>query len=136
MKKKIILFVVVVLLITLPLIGYLFFKSLFVEGSMPNEDEIASYSNELKQEAKLLFDKYPKNDTWIDKTKWPPTIRKLSPLNIYVEDEGLYLEFKQDFVQAWGIFIPRNDSDFSPTEGHDPSFKKIKTGIYSYYVAG
>jgi len=68
--------------------------------------------------------------------RWPTAIRSLNPDSVLLAEEGLYIQTASFFVEAWGLFVPRDPSISLPGRGSDPSYAKMHTSLFSYYVAG
>jgi hypothetical protein len=106
--------------------------SSWTEGSMPTDDEIVSLSDKLIDDSMIILKKYPEGEFIIHEEEWPESIKALSPLSLSVDREGLYIKTKERFVDVWGIFIPREDSE-KYLEITIPSYKRIVKGIYKFY---
>jgi hypothetical protein len=64
----------------------------------------------------------------------PQSVKTLSPLSLSVDREGLYIKTKERFVDVWGVFIPREDSEKYREEKTMPSYKRIVNGVYKFYA--
>jgi hypothetical protein len=106
--------------------------TIMTEGSMPTDDEIVSLSDKLIDDSMIILKKYPEGEFIIHEEEWPESIKALSPLSLSVDREGLYIITKERFVDVWGIFIPREDSE-KYLEITIPSYKRIVKGIYKFY---
>ena len=68
--------------------------------------------------------------------RWPTAIRRLNPNLVLLAKEGLYIQTASSFVEAWGaICVQRSKHPFAG-RGSDPSYAKMHTSLFSYYVAG
>ena len=63
-------------------------------------------------------------------------IRDLSAAEVRVRREGLYLVFRQAFVEEEGLFVLRKDSEFRPRSGGDPSYEPVAPRLYWYKIRG
>jgi hypothetical protein len=104
------------------------------EGSMPADVEILSLSDKLIEDSMIILEKYPEGAFLIHKEEWPESIKTLSPLSLSVDSEGLYIKMKERFVDVWGIFIPREDSEKYLEKTNMPTYNKIVKCIYRYYA--
>ena len=107
--------------------------SVMSEGSMPTDDEILSVSDKLIDDSMLIFKNYPEDTLLIQEEEWPESIKTLSPLSVWSNSEGLYILTKKQFVQGWGVFIPREDSEKYLEKTTMPSYNIIVKGIYEFY---
>jgi hypothetical protein len=107
---------------------------LMTEGSMPSDDQIASLSDRLIDDAMTVLKSYPAGTLLENREAWPETIRALSPLSLWVGHEGVYIKSKQRFVESWGLFIPREDSEKYLEQTTIPSYSRITKGVYKYYA--
>jgi hypothetical protein len=108
--------------------------SIMTEGSMPTDDEIVSLSDKLIDDSMVILKKYPVDASLKNEEEWPESIKALSPLSLWATREGLYITTKERFVQGWGIFIPREDSEKYIEKTTMPSYKRIVKGIYRFYA--
>jgi hypothetical protein len=104
------------------------------EGSMPTDDEIVSLSDTLIDDSMTILKKYPEGAFLIPDEEWPESIKALSPLSLWVNGEGLYITTKKRFVDIWGIFIPREESEKYLDKTTMPSYNRIVSGIYKFYA--
>jgi len=104
------------------------------EGSMPTDNEIVSLSDQLISDSRIILKKYPEGSFLIHKEEWPESIKALSPLSLSANHEGLYIKMKERFVDVWGIFIPREDSEGYLEKTNMPIYNKIVKCIYKYYA--
>ena len=110
------------------------FSMMPTEGSMPTDDEIVSLSDKLIDDSMIILKKYPEGSFLINEEEWPESIKALSPLSLSANREGLYITMKKQFVQGWGIFIPREDSEKYSEKITMPSYNRIVKGIYKFYA--
>jgi len=103
------------------------------EGSMPSDEELVSISEKLIDDSKIILKKYPVEASHINEEEWPESIKALSPLSLWVNNEGLYILMKKRFVEGWGVFIPREDSEKYLEETTIPSYDRIVKGVYKFY---
>lgn len=68
--------------------------------------------------------------------KLPNEIESLKPVEILIEEEGVYIQLDGFFVTEEGIFIMRKSSDFNPEGRGDPYYRQIEGRLYWYYVTG
>jgi len=104
------------------------------EGSMPTDDEIISQSDKLIDDSMIILKKFPEGAFLIHEEEWPESIKALSPLSLSANREGLYIKTKERFVDVWGVFIPREDSDKYLEKTTMPSYNRIVKGIYKFYA--
>jgi hypothetical protein len=105
------------------------------EGSMPTDDEIVSLSDKLIDDSMRILKKYPEDAFLIHEEEWPESIKALSPLSLSVDREGLYIKTKQRFIEVWGVFIPREDSEKYLEKRTMPRYNRIVKGIYKFHFA-
>ena len=108
--------------------------SMMTEGSMPSDEEIVSLSEKLIDDSKIILKKYPVEASLTNEEEQPESIKALSPISLWVNQEGLYILTKKRFVQGWGVFIPREDSERYLENTTIPSYNRIATGIYKFYA--
>ena len=101
---------------------------------MPTDDEIISLSEKLIDDSMIILKKYPVEAFIIDEEERPESIKALSPLSLWVNDEGLYILTKKRFVEGWGVFIPREDSEKYLEKTTMPGYRRIAKGIYKFYA--
>lgn len=106
------------------------------ERGVHSDETLLRISPQLLLDADEVMAKYPTSDVRLEPKEWPSSIQQLAPAQVHVRPEGLYLMFRRRFVQEWGVFILRSSSDFTPQEGTDPSFKRVKDRLYRYHIAG
>ena len=104
------------------------------EGSMPSDEELVSISEKLIDDSKIILKKYPVEASLINKEELPESIKALSPLSLWVNQEGLYILTKKRFVEGWGVFIPREDSEKYLEKTTLPSYDRVVKGIYKFYA--
>jgi hypothetical protein len=80
---------------------------MMTEGSMPSDEKLVSISEQLIDDSKIILKKYPVEASLINEEEWPESIKSLSPLSLWVNQEGLNILTKKRFVEGWGVFIPR-----------------------------
>ena len=66
----------------------------------------------------------------------PDEIKSLKPVDIFITDQGVYIQLDGFFVTAEGIFIMRKSSNLNPEEQGDPFYRQIESRLYWYYVTG
>ena len=66
----------------------------------------------------------------------PDEIKSVKPVDVFITDEGVYIQLDGFFVTAEGIFILRESSNFNPEEQGDPFYRQIESRLYWYYVTG
>jgi len=103
------------------------------EGSIPTDNEIISLSDKLIDDSMIILNKYPEGAFLLDEEEWPESIKTLSPLSVWSNSEGLYILTKKQFVQGWGVFIPREDSEKYLEKTTMPSYNMIVKGVYKFY---
>ena len=108
--------------------------SMMTEGSMPSDEEIVSLSGKLIDDSKIILKKYPVEASLTNEEEQPESIKALSPISLWVNQEGLYILMKKRFVQGWGVFIPREDSERYLENTTIPSYDRIATCIYKFYA--
>ena len=133
MSKQRILIVISTCL-SIPVIMIIVMTSWMTEGSMPTDDKIISLSTILIDDSMTLLRKYPEGALLIYEEEWPESIKALSPLSVSADREGLYIKTKERFVDVWGVFIPREDSEKYLEETNMPSYNRIVKGIYKFYA--
>ncbi len=101
------------------------------KGNIPTDEEIISVSDKLIDDLMIILKKFPEEKFRIPEEDWPKGIRSLSPLSVLVDSEGLYIITKETFVDVWGVFIPREDSERKTTM---PSYNRVMKGIYRFYA--
>lgn len=104
------------------------------EVSMPSDEELVSISEKLIDDSKIILKKYPVEASLINEEEWPESIKALSPLSLWVNQEGLYILTKKRFVEGWGVFIPREDSEKYLEKTTLPSYDRVVKGIYKFYA--
>jgi len=107
---------------------------MMTEGSMPSDEELVSISEKLIDDSKIILKKYPVEAFLKNKEEWPESIKALSPLSLWVNQEGLYILTKKRFVEGWGVFIPREDSEKYLEKTTLPSYDRVVKGIYKFYA--
>jgi hypothetical protein len=107
---------------------------MMTEGSMPSDDKLISISEQLIDDSKRILKKYPVEASLRDEEEWPESIKSISPLSLWVNQEGLYILMKKRFVEGWGVFIPREDSDKYLENTTLPSYDRVMKGIYTFYA--
>ena len=132
MKKRRIL-IVVSIFISLPVMLIIATTLWMTEGSMPTNDEIITMSDKLLDDSMLILKKYPEGAFLLNANEYPESIKALSPLSLWSDSEGLYILTQKQFVQGWGIFIPREDSEKYLERSTMPSYNMIVKGIYKFY---
>jgi len=106
------------------------------ERNIPEHSKlIDKYSQLIQESDRILMDVSGKGSI-IKTNEWPNTIKQLSPEKVYYGEEGLYLMYKDRYVEEWGIFILLDNTDFIPEESGDPSYNIITNRIYNYHIAG
>ena len=134
MRKRTILIVILTCLL-IPVISILVITFLMMtEGSMPSDEELVSISEKLIDDSKIILKKYPVEASLINEEEQPESIKALSPLSLWVNHEGLYILMKKRFVEGWGVFIPREDSEKYLEKTTIPSYDRIVKGIYKFYA--
>ncbi len=134
MRKRTI-WIVISTCLLIPIISILVMTfSSMTEGSMPTDDEIVSLLDKLIDDSMVILKKYPVGGFLINEEEWPESIKALSPLSLSVDREGLYIKMKERFVDVWGIFIPREDSEKYLEKKTMPSYNRIVKGIYKFYA--
>ncbi len=119
----------------IPVISILVITFLMMtEDSMPSDEELVSISEKLIDDSKIILKKYPVEASLINKEEWPESIKALSPLSLWVNQEGLYILTKKRFVEGWGVFIPREDSEKYLEKTTLPSYDRVVKGIYKFYA--
>ena len=101
---------------------------------VPKDEEIASLSAKLIEDSMIILNKYPLGAYSINEEEWPESIKSLSPLSLWVNKEGLYILTKKRFVEGWGVFIPREDSEKYLEKSTIPGYDRIVKGIYIFYA--
>jgi hypothetical protein len=104
------------------------------EGKMPTDEEIVAISENLIDDSVIILQKYPVEASLTNEEDRPESIKALSPLSLWVNQEGLYILTKKRFVEGWGIFIPREDTEKYIEKTTMPSYNRIAKGIYKFYV--
>lgn len=99
------------------------------EGGMPTDVEIVSLSDKLINDSMIILKKYPVGGYSINEEKWPESIKALSPLSLSPDRNGLYIIMKKRFVESWGVFIPREDSQKYLEKTTMPNYNRIENGI-------
>jgi hypothetical protein len=97
-------------------------------------EELVSISEKLIDDSKIILKKYPTEASLINEGERPSSIKALSPLSLWVNREGLYILTKKRFVEGWGVFIPREDSEKYLKKTTMPSYDRIVKGIYTFYA--
>ena len=134
MRKRTILIVISTCLL-IPVISILVITFLMMtEGSMPSDEELVSISEKLIDDSKIILKKYPVEASLINEEEWPESIKALSPLSLWVNQESLYILTKKRFVEGWGVFIPREDSEKYLEKTTLPSYDRVVKGIYKFYA--
>lgn len=100
---------------------------------VPSLDE--AQAREVVQAARELLDSFP-GQQHIPEDRWPAVIRKLEPNSVLVNEEGIYIATYTLYVEAAGLFVPRDPSTFVPVVGSDPSYKPMHPPLFSYFIAG
>lgn len=118
---------VVILLLVMPLL-------IMTEGQMPTDDTLIALSDQLIADSKILLKKYPAEAYTINEDEWPESIKSVSPLSLSANREGLHIRTKERFVESWGIFIPREDSDKYSEQASMPLYDRIVDGVYKFYA--
>jgi hypothetical protein len=108
--------------------------SSWTDGSVPTDDEIALLSDRLIDDSMVILKKYPASSSLINEEEWPESIKALSPLSLWVDREGLYILTKKRFVEGWGVFIPREESEKHLEKTTIPSYSRVAKGIYKFYA--
>ncbi len=101
---------------------------------MPTDDEIVSLSERLIEDSMIILREYPVDAFLKNEEEWPESIKALSPLSLWVNNEGLYFLTKKQFVIGRGVFIPREDSEKYLEKTTMPSYSRIVKGIYKFYA--
>jgi len=117
----------VVLLLVMPVL-------LMTEGQIHKDETIIALSDQLIADSKILLKKYPAEAFTINEDEWPASIQALSPLSLSANREGLHIRTKERFVESWGIFIPREDSEKYSEQASMPLYDKIADGVYKFYA--
>jgi hypothetical protein len=134
MRKRTIIIVISTCLL-IPVISILVITSVMMtEGGMPSDEELISISEKLIDDSKIILRKYPVEASLINEEERPKIIKALSPLSVWVNHEGLYILTKKRFVEGWGVFIPREDSEKYLEKITIPSYDRIVKGIYIFYA--
>jgi hypothetical protein len=60
----------------------------------------------------------------------PDEIKSLKAVNVFITDEGVYIQLDGFFVTAEGIFILRKSSNLNPKEQGDPCYRQIESRLY------
>lgn len=85
-------------------------------------------------EARVLLGNHPATGQ-VDGAKLPPAIAATRPNVVYAMPEGLYIQSTRWLASEWGLFVPRAAA-FAPEAGTDPSYERIREGLYRYRIAG
>ena len=131
-KRKILISISAIL--SIPVILIIVMTSWMTKGSIPSDDAIISLSDKLIQDSMVILKKYPKGSFLIPEEEWPESIKALSPLSLSADREGLYIKTKERFVDVWGVFIPKEDSEKYLEKTTMPSYNRIEKGIYRFYA--
>lgn len=68
--------------------------------------------------------------------EWPPAVRRLKPVAVRVDLEGVYLTCGTLVVEAWGLFVPRAGMEFGPRPNTDPSYEHVRGRVYRFTIRG
>ena len=66
----------------------------------------------------------------------PSEFEAAAPKSMRLTDKGVYLVIYNTFVEEDGIFILKDDSDFTPSSSGDPSYEKVEGRVYIYHISG
>lgn len=89
----------------------------------------------LKSAAPKLFT-LPTQGSRIEQRWWPPAIAELKPISVRMSEFGIYIELDSFFVEQSGLFIPAPGITIDTGAHHDPSYRLLGDGIYSYHATG
>ncbi|MBL4908618.1 MAG: hypothetical protein JKX78_01110 [Alteromonadaceae bacterium] len=64
------------------------------------------------------------------------TIVSLTPKNVYITKEGLYIVIDSGFSSESGFFVSRKGLAVDTTSGQDPLYKKLSNNLYQYEIKG
>lgn len=88
----------------------------------------------IASETRALLDDHP-GAAQIDSAKLPPAISATRPNVVYATPEGLYIQSTRWLTSEWGLFVPRA-AGFAPKAGADPSYERVRHGLYRYRIVG
>lgn len=63
-------------------------------------------------------------------------LKDLKAKRIYRREHGYYIILDQFMVESEGLFILDEESSFSPSQGTDPSYRKIDERLYWFQEKG
>ena len=134
MRKRTIL-IMVSTCILIPVISILVIIFLMMtDGSIPSDEKLVSISEVLFADSKTILNNYSVEASSINEEDWPESIKSLSPLSLWVNQEGLYILTKKRFVEGWGVFIPREEGEKYLKNTTIPSYDRIANGIYKFHA--
>lgn len=68
--------------------------------------------------------------------RWPASISKLEPEDVYRTPAGLYIATDSFFVEERGLFVPDPATRFVPGRHSDPSYEPLVAGVFAYCIEG
>lgn len=71
----------------------------------------------------------------IPKAAWPKAIEALEPLDVAVDDSGVYIRINEVVAAESGYFVPR-DKGFRSEGKFEPSYEMLGNGVYWYDIKG
>ena len=113
--------------------------TLLTSCSEGDRDISSVVASELIREARIIMEQVGvQNFKYISINESEhPSIYRISPLKVYVRENGLYLRTKDGFVKESGYFVPAQNINTSLLlEDGDPSFKKLYSDFYEYKYGG
>ena len=69
-------------------------------------------------------------------TDIPEQLTILNPEEVYLTDQGLYIQLDSFFVQASGLFVPRTHLVNSLENSTDPKYTRLSGNVFSYIISG